>query len=321
MRNLRRYMLFILLIAMVASNYATVSKNAGRAGAKFLDLPVGAEDIALNFSANAMHYDATAIAGNPSLISLTERTQVYLSHSFWFQGISYDFLSYIFNITKLSGRLGVGIKFYKTDEIGHTEKQTQTKILSYFRATAKAVYFAYSDYINKNLIYGVTSILLGESIYDRHSYGIAFNLGMLYKVPREELLIPEFQKKLLPMRISFALKNIGYKTAFIHQSDILPMKAQFSIYYRIFDRVDLGLGALIPIDDKIKIAGSSSYTIKKILRLNVGYAYSLGGNDNGVMQGLTSGFSILLNPYRVEYAFQYFEYLGLTNHISINITF
>jgi hypothetical protein len=179
-----------------------------------------------------------------------------------------------------------------------------------FRPYDLALTFSYARKFTPDLAMGINMKFLREQIDDEKAQAVAFDFGGRYDVPNTQLTF------------GFNLQHFGTKVKFVEEAFDLPLNLKAGIAYGLLDN-SLTVTADLnrPWDNDINIGLGIEYTPITMFHLRSGYRYSLGGNDLGVVSGLTAGLGLSIESYQIDYAFVSFGELGPTHRVSVLANF
>ena len=175
-----------LIFVCVNINFAQNVTKVGTTSAKFLAIPVGARATSMGTAFVSVADDATATYWNPGALDMINRTEVYISHSEWFGGLSFDFGSLVYPLG-LNGSFGtVGISYTSMrmpEEQVTTVDDPEGEFSGTFDAGSYAIGISYSKSLTDRFAIGGTAKLINETIYNSKASGLALDIGTFYKTP------------------------------------------------------------------------------------------------------------------------------------------
>ncbi len=101
MRTIRTRTFCFLAILLLTPVLAWAGQGAGVAAADFLEVPVGAREIALGGANSSLPGDIAGLFRNPALLAGDGGYRLHLGHQEWFQGLRHE--SAVFGLTLPSG--------------------------------------------------------------------------------------------------------------------------------------------------------------------------------------------------------------------------
>lgn len=272
-----------LLALGMWGNTAQAQRKAGRNGAVFLEIGVGAREAAIGSAATALSNDANQIFWNPAGTALPEgqKASVALSYNDWIAELQYTSaaVGYHFNF----GTLTLGVQAFGVSDIeANRENGFEDPILQDLvtdnntSATYNYLDLALSGTYAKNfgpLSLGGTFKYINESIDGVSASAVAFDFGSTYRVG------------VYGWQIAARISNLGSELKFYNQENPLPLT--FSIGTCIYPvntermRLMLALDAVKPQDSQQLLYGGAELSFYDLLFLRGGYKFNYSGVDDG----------------------------------------
>ncbi len=317
-------LLFILLLAtrylVLFCNAEKIHPRAGTTSATFLKIGVGARPIGMGEAFTAISDDANAIYWNPAGLVRVHKREITGMHNEHFQDIRHDFIGYAHPLKSLPERiLGIGVTglyLYgmerRSGEEENIPEEPLTEEEGKFGADDIALLLGYAEAINSRLSLGGSIKGIRQRIDDEKAYGIALDLGALY---RWRLLNKELD-------IGLVLLNFGPGIKFVNKSYDLPLAIRLGLGMAFLNnRLRVGFDVNQPIDNYVKYHLGFEYRIIRELFIRTGYRYRLHGNALGDKSGMTAGIGLRINDFQLDYAFVPYGELGDTHRISLTLNF
>jgi len=179
-------LLFIILFSFVTLYADTGSK--GTAGAKFLSIGVGSRAVGMGDAFVSVANDVSALYWNPGGISFLQKNMVMLNHTDWVADINHDYFGATFNV---GGQNNIGISFTflgMPDQEVYTVQNPEGTGLKY-GVSSFALGFTFARALTERFSLGVTAKYLREAIWEAEATNVGFDLGILYNVGVEDLMI------------------------------------------------------------------------------------------------------------------------------------
>lgn len=284
------YRIFLILLLLAGlSMDANAQRKAGRTAAAFLEIGVGAREVALGSAASSFVNDANQIFWNPAGTALTpdQRFSAALSYNDWIADLSYSAAAVGYNVGR-TGTITVGVQMFGVSDIpanrenGYTDPQlqdlvTDTRTSSTFNFQDIAVSLGFSRYVVDRLALGAAVKLINESIDRESASAIGFDFGSVYHVGFSG------------WRIAARLSNLGSDMTYYNQENPLPLT--FSIGSSIYPynteqmRVMLAVDATKPVDSQQLLYGGAEVSLYDLLFLRGGYKFNYSGvSDEGTAE-------------------------------------
>lgn len=281
--------LVILLLLAGLSIDASAQLKAGRTGAAFLEIGVGAREVALGSAASSFVNDANQIFWNPAGTALTadQRASAALSYNDWIADLSYSAAAVGYNFGG-TGTFTVGVQVFGVADIpanrenGYADPQlqdlvTDTRTSSTFNYQDLAVSVGFSRYVVDRLALGASVKFINETIDSESASAIGFDFGSVYSLGFSG------------WRIAARLSNLGSQMTYYNQRNPLPLT--FSIGSSIYPynteqmRIMLAVDATKPVDSQQLLYGGAELSFYDLLFLRGGYKFNYSGvSDEGTAQ-------------------------------------
>ena len=316
-------------LLLSAGAAAKVFDEAG-VSAPFLKIAQGARASAMGEAFTAAAEEASAVHYNPAGLASLDALSVQLSHAFYLQSITYQFvgvaqpLAALFHQFDTSGGrlpaytktpdwgvLGLGFvylnagSFDKTDNTGAPAgsftPQDFAASLTYARAFGP-------------LDFGATAKLVSTMI-DRSAKTYAADLGARYRTGWEDH----------PWTFAAAVTHMGGKLKVGRQQDPLPLTVAVGQSFRFAPELLVATDFISPKDDApyLALGAEFSRSVKKDLdaALRLGYSTVHASDGLGGIAGLTAGAGIAFPHVRFDYAWVPFGLLGQTHRFTLAFRF
>jgi len=331
------YALTLTAVALPAAPSAYAQNKAGRNGAKFLDIGVGAREVALGSAATALSGDATQAFWNPAGTALegNQKLSASLFYGDWLAGLNHSAaaVGYSFGAR---GTVTLGVQTFGVSDIaanrqnGYSDPFLQSLVTDEntsdtYSYRDMSVSATYARYFFDRLALGATAKYVNESIDGESASAVAFDFGSVYKLG--------FAGAQLAARLS----NLGSGMTFYNQENPLPLT--FSIGTSIYPvnteraRLMLSVDAIKPQDNNQRLNGGAELSFYDLLFLRGGYKYGFSGNeDDGTSErpaiqytiedySLGGGIQYQVSGYdlAVDYAFTKMELLDNVHRLTLRI--
>lgn len=312
--------------------------NAGRNGAKFLSIGVGARETALGNAVTAIDGDAASAFWNPAGTALPsgQRFSVTLDHSQWFADLRHTSAAFGYNLGH-NGTVTVGIQTFGAtgieanrqngyadpDLVALVTDNNTSDTYDYLDLAASATY---ARSFGDRLSLGATAKVVNEAIDGESASAVAFDFGSLYNVG--------------PMNWQLAarLSNLGTPIQFYNQANPLPLTFSIgSSFYPVNTeqaRVMLSADALKLQDGNQRVNGGVEVSVYDLLFLRAGYKFGFANgakNDStslrpavrysaenfsvgGGLQYRVAGYDLAL-----DYAYTSMEYVDNVHRITLRL--
>lgn len=285
-------------LALLAAPQALAQSNAGRNGAKFLDIGVGAREIALGTAATSIgHGDAINAFWNPAGTALAggQKLSASLDYGQYFADLRHTSVAFGYNLGN-AGTVTLGLQTFGTNDIaanrenGYSDEFLNTLVTdpntsetyNYLDLAASA---SYARRFTDRLSLGATAKVINESIDGESASAVAFDFGSVYNVG--------------PMNWQLAarLSNLGTPIQFFNQRNPLPLTysigTSFSPVNTPQGRLMLSADALKIQDGRQRINGGMEVSLYDLVFLRAGYklGYANGATNDSTSLGAPVRFS------------------------------
>jgi hypothetical protein len=329
-------MLCAALLFGLASE-AEAQRKAGRNGAAFLEIGVGARASALGSATTTFTHTSNQIFWNPAgtALSADQRASVALSYADWIAGLEYIAFSGGYNLGN-AGTVTVGIQSFGLSDIPANRENgflnpilqdlvTDENTSDTYDYQDIAVSVSYARYIIDRLSLGATFKVINESIDGVGATAVAFDFGSVYDIG------------LAGWKIGARISNLGSPLSFYNQDNPLPLTFTIGTTVDALNtretRVMLALDAVKPQDSQQLLYGGAEVSFYELLFLRGGYKFNYSGvEDDGTsarrgidttIEGATLGGGIQyrISGYAVgiDYAFTQMDLLDNAHRISLRV--
>jgi len=323
-------------VGMMASD-ALAQKKAGRTAAAFLEVGVGAREVALGSAVTTMAYDANMLFWNPAgtALAMDQTMSASFSYNKWLAGINYSAAAVSYN-TGNTGTVSFGVQMFGLTDISANRQNGYTDPFLIDLITDDgtsptydyldlAFSGAYSKYITENLALGATAKFISQRIDDVSGTAFAFDFGSVYHVGVQD------------WTIGARLNNLGSKLQFYNQKNPLPLTFAVgtSIYPVSNDNVRLmiAVDAVKPMDSEQLVYSGAELSFYDLIFLRGGYKLNYSGKNDGgnsardaintSIEGISFGGGLQhsMNGYNIaiDYAFTQMDLLDNTHRITLKI--
>lgn len=330
---------FSLLLAGLLALPVQAQQNAGRSGAAFLEVGVGAREIAMGSAVSSIRNDANQIFWNPAGTALAsdQKMSASVNYGSWIAGINYNAAAVGYNLGN-AGTVTVGIQAFGLSDIpanrenGYTDPVLQALVTDNNTSATYdymdlAASVSYSKYVIDRLSLGATAKFVNQSIDDESASAFGFDFGSNYDIG------------LNGWRLSARLNNLGTGMTYYNQTNPLPLT--FSIGTSIFPvnteqaRLMLAVDAVKPSDSNQLVYGGAEVSFYDLLFLRGGYKFNYsgsndGGNDarepiNTTIEKFSVGgglqYMMQNRPIGIDYSFTKMDLLDDVHRISLRVGF
>lgn len=286
---------------------------------EFLRVDMSARAAALGGSFVTNSDDVNVLFYNPAGMNFLENSPVSFSFVKHLLDINLFSLSFSTELEDL-GRFGTSVKyinygsFDEADEFG-----TRT---GEFNAGELAFAVGYAGYFEENFYYGANAKVIYSSIADRSSSAVAFDLGVHYTFPSEQI------------NIAAAVLNLGTQlSSYIDTDEDLPIDIVVGVSKRLENlpvRISLDFHRLNKERDDFlqRFKGftvGAEFYLSKVFTLQLGYDNERRselkiGTTSGIA-GFNAGLGILISDYQFHYGYSSLGLVGAMHRVSLSTAF
>ena len=281
---------------------------AGREGAGFLEIPVGAEPAALGSAYTALAENAYATVWNPAGLALVDVTQIAGMHLSYLESISYEHLSGAIPLPSENDdakALGFSIQSLSSGDI--QRRDVTGTVTGSFSTTFGAYGVGYGQKIGDHSALGLMGKAIREKISDASATAYAADVGWLY------FAAPNFTW-------GAAFSNVGPAIRLVDQSDPLPFQGRLGAAWRIDPDFRLSSDLIYRRNGPAAGALGLEWSNSTYFALRGGYNSS-HIKELGPIAGMTAGGALRFWGQEFAYAWVPFGDLGSTHYFSLLIRF
>jgi len=297
----QRYFLFILWLLLLMG--PRVFAGEGAIGSDFLNLVPGARSAALAGCYSASGNDAEVLFANPAGIIGLLNPQVGISHLSWWDGVLYDAAWGVQPMGKI-GALGLAVAFLNVLPFNSTEDpMASTEQAWSFLATG-----SYAFKLQRSIALGWQIKYCISQLGSLQSWGMAMDLGAQYFILNDQLTL------------AATLKNLGFQTAFLETSNVMPIGIGWSAAYQFWPddpyRLLLAADCSIPLQGKLSFGLGAEGWLENLVALRLGVKTAQDAGD-----WLRLGTGIRWRNLHIDYALSPLGLLGIVHHFSLSYDF
>ena len=304
-RNSMRYILIIMILAMLSFTLTAINSNAGEYGFQFLQIPISPVASALGGTGIYGNGYAGAFIQNPAANLIEERFSLSLQHSFWIVDTSTSQLVYSnSNRNRHFGLVGRMLDY------GELENRDDTGLLigSYHPLDANLM-ANLAVRIMPDHLFGINAGVIYEKLDTASSYGLSADLGYVFLTPITNAILFS------------SVRNIGFTSKMDKESIKLPLTLEAGLGYAMpevsfADRISQQLTFKKAVDTDLLVSYAAEVSLWQILALRVGYKFPYDE------ESITAGIGINWHNLEIDYGWAYFsERLNDTHSFGITYNF
>jgi len=315
-----RKFLILILIFMGLSSQIFPFEKVGTTSFQFLKVWPGARGSALSGAYSTLANNSEAVFWNPAGLAKVQGFDASVNYIDWFLDIKHYALSAAYNLGDF-GTLGfqavmadVGvIEVTSVDRLGFVNGVYNPGLTGQtFSPSSFVAGLSYATRLTDKFSFGITVKYVREDLVYEKADAIVFDGGLTFETGFRSIVIgasvrhfgPEvkFIDKTYPLPQTF---NIGISTYLFSAND--PLIASLGDHSLLFS-----YDMIQPRDyDQVHSMGME-YSFKNLVFLRGGYTF------NSDQEGLSAGLGLLINHYRLDYAYSnYGTYLNSVHRITI----
>lgn len=300
-----------LLLSFIVFN-SSFSQNTY----EFLRMDMSARAASLGGSFVSNNDDPNVIFYNPAGLNLLEGNPVSFSFVKHLLDINLASISYSTEFNNI-GRFGAAVKYISYGSFEETNEFGQK--IGRFNANEAALILGYGNSLDENFYYGANLKVIYSNIAERSSSALAFDVGLHYSVPSDQL------------NLGFSILNVGGQlSSYYETKENLPLDIVIGISKKLEHlplRLSLDFHKLNEERDdfaskfKAFTVGAEFY-LSKVLRLRLGYNNEgreewKVGTTAGIA-GFNIGLGALISDYHFDYGFSSMGSIGGLHRISVS---
>jgi len=325
---------------ILTANYVK-AQNGGKYTYEFLELPISARQAGLGGTMiPKKDYDLSSGLFNPSTLNKEMHHQAVFNYCDFASDINYGLVGFGKHFEK-KGTLGVGLQYINYGNF--TQSMETSEKIGNFTAGEYALIGAWGMDMDSNFSVGAAGKIIYSSLFDRNSFGMAFDLSGFYQLPEYFF------------SAGFLARNIGFqiKPYTKGEREPLPLKVQAGVS-KGFAHLPLRLGLVLtnlqqwdlsfvdpsdvnnidPITGEISNQGpgigkkimlhtafQAEFTITKYINLRFGYNFKrrdeLKLTTRPGMAGLSLGGGLKISKFIINYGRMFYHLSGSGNYFSV----
>ncbi len=309
---------FFLFISFL--NLFAGSELVGTTSINFIKIPPIARASGMGESFVGVSDGTSGLYYNPAGLLLTPGYEIQATHIEWFQGLRYEFLSFVSPFPSLDfAKLGISLSWFQVDKMAKT-KELPSYDYSYLNSGINfnsfiEKYFSPFDYsittgfafdIAENYAAGLLLRYSSQNIDTFSGSNITTDLGFMYKAMFGESYL-RLGATFCNLGSSLKMDEVGFespKTLKVGISDKIPI---FNWDFLVSAQ------AIIQQDYESIYNLGFEYWIYNMFALRFGY-------KTGAFEHPTFGLGIKYSGFEIDYAFIKYEELGNTHRFSLLYT-
>ncbi len=306
---------FLILFCCLPMGLSHALSGRGTTAASFLKIGVGSRAVALGESYVSVANDPSAIYWNPAGLMDLANPTVMAMHVFWLEDIYFDYLAGGMPLPG-GGALGASLVYLNHGQLlradaGDTPDDPTRGL---FSAADFAFSGAYAYQFSKKMKLGGTLKVFSESIDSQASFGLALDLGFLYELPWQAIML------------GVMVQNLGPATKVEAEAFRLPLNFKVGLSYHPLSNLMVTMDYNQLLEQEAKLGLGAEYIYEDLLALRAGYQYQ-GRIDQAELYsnygtpglaGLTAGIGVKVMDFQLDYAYVPYGFLGTTHRLTLS---
>jgi len=313
LQNLIKY-LFIFALFLCAAIFinikelaASTNSNAGKNGAAFLKIPVGARPCAFGGAYTAVSGDIYSAYFNPAGLSDIEKFAIAFQHNDWLLDIKHEFLG-------VGARLDKNTAIVLSAIIMNLGEESQTKedalgrytgIDGKWSASDMALGLSVSRKLNPALSLGCTGKYIKQEIAGYNATAFGFDVGIISSFIEQDI------------KFGVTIQNVGTKLKFIDDRAGLPLIYRAGVSYTLSGNLFFTGDIVKPDDNNVNLILGAEYSLSNMFALRAGWK----SDDDLSNSGISAGLGFKYNNLSIDYSFEPKENFGDIHRFSLDCKF
>ncbi|MGE5679406.1 MAG: PorV/PorQ family protein [Bacillota bacterium] len=182
---MRKYIIVIVIMIINAcyTEFNAQGRNVSKTGtvaATFLEIPAGASAVGMGGAYVSVANDASALYWNVSATANTAQAELYVQHTNWIAGTSFDFAGLLIPLTGL-GTLGVSFTSLSMPDMMVRTEQKPEGTGEYFSAGDMAVGISFARGLTERFSVGFTAKYIQQTIWHEKATGFAIDASTIFR--------------------------------------------------------------------------------------------------------------------------------------------
>jgi len=308
--NTKKIIILVLTVLIPVSTFAGIGTE-GTTGMQFLNISADARGSALSDAVSADVNGVRSIYYNPAGLNILDGADSIVSYNKWIAGMNYIYAGFATSKfhSVVGGNVGMSITFMNEGELSIVGIEDTGNYS--LKSSDIGINLAYAIMFGK-LKFGSGLKFVNKSLFGLKSSGVVLDIGSQMNLNDK-------------IKLGVVLKNIGFSSAPVKESDMMPMRLDIGGNYRyIFKNkniFNLLMGINLMIDDMPIVNVGTEYVLKNILFLRMGYRLPAGGNRVDKYNGLSFGLGIVSKKLSIDFSIVPMGILGNIIEGSIGMRF
>ncbi len=314
---MKRFILFVYFIFFLSHNIFSGSELVGTTSINFIKIPPIARASGMGEAFVAVSDGTSGLYYNPTGILLIPGFEIQATHIEWFQGLKYEFLSFVSPFPFLDiAKIGISLSWFQVDKIAKTRElpsydnsylnsgiDFNSFIDKYFYPFDYSIGTAFAFDITENYSAGILLRYSSQNIDNLNGSNITSDIGFMYKATFGESFL----------RLGATFCNLGNELKIDKTGFEAPKTFKIGISDKIlvfnWDFL-VAAQAIIQQDYESIYNLGFEYWLYNTIALRAGY-------KTGAFEHPTFGLGIKYAGFEFDYSFIKYEELGNTHRFSL----
>ncbi|NIV92986.1 PorV/PorQ family protein [candidate division KSB1 bacterium] len=313
--------------------------RVGTTAAQFLKIGAGARPIAMGSAYTALSEDILSIYWNPAGLSRVGGSgEATFNHAEWLADTQYDFAAFSLNAGNI-GSVGFQVISFRTPEQPVRTIRNPEGTGQVWSANSISFGITFAKSLTDRFSVGVTGKFVQESIFNETARGGAFDIGVLYNTPFENLTlgasITNFGTKMEldgrdiffnedPLPDQGSVEQVPAK--FRTESFDMPLNLRFGLAWQVVRSEEVSIVAAAdganPNDNAQSVNSGFEIGLKNILFLRGGYkTLFLDDSEEGATFGVGLRYDVVGTNLKFDFGWADFGRLQDVKFVSFAIRY
>ncbi len=321
-----------------AQNVSSINR-VGTTSAQFLKIGAGARAISLGGAYTAVATDILSLYWNPAGLARIGGTgEATFNHAEWLAETNYDFAGFSLNVSNI-GSFGFQVLSFRTPDQPVRTIRNPDGTGQFWDSNSISIGATFAKNLTDRFSIGFTAKFIQESIFNVSAKGGAFDIGILYDTPFDNLTlgvsISNFGSKMqLSGRDLFFNEDplVGegsvdqVASEFRMDSFELPLSFRFGLAWKAIETENMQILALVdanqPNDNSESVNSGIEIALKNMIFLRGGYkALFLDDSEQGATFGAGLKYDVVGTNLNIDFGWADYGRLDNVKFVSFAIRY
>lgn len=291
----------------VACLYGHAKAGAGTEGAAFLNIPAGAQPVAMGAAYTAQATNAYAPMWNPAGLAFARIPEITGMHTAYLDTLKYNSFGAAVPVDPYRA-LGLAIQYLGTGDLKETNQLgVETGRFSNYYAAYSLAYGQTLPVMDRKLALGATGKYVRAQLSDVSASAYGLDLGILYKASSK-------------WQFGGTLANLGTSLTFLEQKDDLPLAFRMGTAYQPRSTLVFSAETVYRKTGLLSFHTGAAWRPLPLLALRLGYRTDTL-RELSALAGFATGIGIQLLGQDFDYSWAPMGELGNAQYVSLIIRF